>query len=309
MKKVLLALLLVLPGALQAQSAGETGAQVLQFAPGARASAFAGAYIAAHDDADALFYNAAGVAAQLRGASAAFENHATDVAFGSVAGFTRLGAVRIGIGLIYLNAGEAQEIVPDPEFGGNTGTPTGNTVTASELAARIAFAVPLQSARLRVGGSLGFVAVNIADLSEHAPLADFGLQYDVGTVTLAVAARHLGSAMSGENADPLPTELRAGIHAPVTLANGIGISAFADAVSRVREGSFGIAGGVEAGIRPRTANDLGAVARVGYDADNGHLGALRFGAGLSVRAVSFDYAYQHFDIAGAVHRIGIRWSR
>lgn len=305
MKRLLLPALLALAAPLSAQSAGKTGAQVLQFNAGARAAALSGAYSAVSGDADALFYNPAGIAAARYGASAAYETYSQDVAFGSVAGFARVGAATLGAGIAYLDAGQIEEILPDPDFGGNTGIPTGNLVSANETAARLAVALPLREGQLRIGAAVGLVSIGIAEISETAPIADVGVQCDVAAITVSAAARNLGGSLAG---DPLPTELRLGVLVPVTMASGFGINAFGDAVARTSESSFGFAGGVEAGVMPRSAGGIGLVARISYDADANQLAGVRFGAGISLQAVAVDYAYQNLDFLGAVHRFGVRWA-
>lgn len=307
MKRALLIASLYAAAPLSAQSAGKTGAQVLQFNAGARASALSGAYSSARD-ADALFYNPAGIGGARVGASAAYESYSTKVSFGSAAGFTRMGAFAIGAGIAYLDAGEIAEVIPDQDFGGNTGTPTGNSVRAIESAARLSIALPLQDGRLRLGASLGFVSVGIAEVTSNAPVADFGVQYDWNAVTLSAVARNVGGTLSGDGDTPLPTELRIGAALPITAARGIGVSFFADAISRVREGAFTIAAGIEGGLIPKDPDAIGLVARVGYDAEANQLSALRFGAGVTIRSVALDYAFQDLDFVGAVHRFGIRWS-
>ncbi|MGQ0815632.1 MAG: PorV/PorQ family protein [Gemmatimonadota bacterium] len=292
---------------LLAQNAGETGAQVLQFNAGARASALSGAYTSAHADADALFYNPAGIAAARTGASVAYENYATDITFGSLAGFTQFGSVRVGASIVYLDAGEIPERIPDPEFGNNTGIATGNSVSAGEIAARVSAALPLRDGRMRLGGSLGFVSVGVAEETRRAAVADVGVQYDVASITLAAAARNIGGTLSGDDA-PLPTELRMGALVPISTSSGLGVNVFADAISRLRESSFAFASGIEAGIMPAATREIGAVARVGYETEAGQLAGFRFGAGVTLRAVSFDYAYHSFDFVGAVHRLGVRWT-
>ena len=301
----LLALLAAAP--LHAQSAGTTGAQVLEFDPGARAAALAGAYSTAHPDADALFYNPAGIAGAHHGASAAYESWAVDVAYGSLAGFMRVGAFALGASIAYLDAGDIQEVVPNSDFGGNTGTATGKTVSASESAARLSIAAPLQNGRLRLGASVGFVSSAVADASQNAPIADVGAQYDVGSLSLAVSARNIGGTLSGASKDALPTELRAGVRAPFRIGERFGTNIFAEGIARVRESSFDVAAGVEAGLMPKNS-DIEAVARIGIDTEAHQLGALRFGAGVALRGVSLDYAYQSFSMIGAVHRLGLRWS-
>ena len=305
MKRWLAIALICVASPLSAQSAGKAGAQVLQVNAGARAAALSGAYSAARGDADALFYNPAGIALARHGASLAYESYSLDVAFGSFAAFTRLGGARIGGSVAFLDAGEIGEIVPNAEFGGTTGIATGNAVSASETAARLSIALPLQDGRLRVGGSVGVVSLAMAEVSESAPIVDAGVQYDIAAVTISAALRNFGGKMAG---DPLPTELRLGLMAPLATASGLGLNAFVDGISRVREGSYGVAAGVEAGIIPSSSREIGAVARIGYDAEADQLSGIRFGAGVTVQSLALDYAYQNFEFIGGVHRLGLRWT-
>lgn len=304
---ILFLLLCVMAAApLHAQSAGRSGAQVLQINAGARAAGLSGAYSAAQGDADALFYNAAGIAGSQRGVSVAYETYSTDVAFGSLAGYTRIGSLVLGASIAYLNAGSVAEIEPSDEFGGNTGTPTGNSVSATESAGRLSLALPLRGGRIRAGASIGMIATAIAELNETAPLADVGLQFDVANVTLSTAIRNFGGRLGGR--DALPAEARLGAAIPLALSRSIGVHVFGDAISRLNESTLAFAGGVEAGFMPRGSRDVGAVVRIGYDAESKQLAPLRFGAGINVRFVSLDYAFQTSDLVGAVHRLGVRWS-
>jgi hypothetical protein len=282
-----------------AQSAGKTGAQVLQFNAGSRAAAMAGAYTAATSDADALFYNPAGMATVRKAASASYETHSLDIAYGSAAGLIRFGRVNIGTSVAYLDAGSINEITPDPEFGGNTGIGTGNTVSASESAARISIGAAFN--QLRAGASVGFVSSTVADASSQMVGLSAGLQYDVAGMTLGAVLRDVGGS-------DLPTEARLGVSRTFMNDKNIGATFNADAIARVREGSFSAVGGLEVGILPGNANDFGAVARIGYDAEPGNLAPLRFGAGITMKSVSLDYAFQNLDFAGVVHRIGVRWA-
>jgi hypothetical protein len=165
--------------------------------------------------------------------------------------------------------------------------------------------MPLRDGRLRLGGSVGLLSFGMAEVSRQTLIADVGAQYDVASFTLSAALRNFGGNMAG---DPLPTELRVGTMVPLTSSAGFGVNAFADVISRVRESSLGLAAGLEAGIMPRTVGDIGAVARVGYDAEADQLSSLRFGAGVTLQSLSLDYAYQNFDFVGGVHRFGLRWT-
>lgn len=306
MKRVaLLALLLAAP--LHAQSAGKTGAQVLQLTAGARAAALSGAYSAVAGDADALFHNPAGIAAARIGVSASYETHATGIAFGSAAGFTQLGPVFVGASVAYLDEGSIDEITPDASFGGNVGTATGTKLSAAETAARVSVALPLSGGRLRVGASFGYVSSSVAELRQGAPVIDAGLQYDVAGITTSATLRNAGGPLSG-GGDPLPTEARVGAAVPLRRNGRFTAQAFGDAIARLHEGTFDAAAGIEAGVLPLREGMLGAVARVGVDAEAEQLGRLRFGAGITLSRISFDYAYQNYRVIGAVHRVGLRWS-
>ena len=304
---VLMSAILACAAPAVAQTAGETGAVVLQFNAGARAGALSGAYSSAYGDADALYYNPAGIAAARSGASFSYEAHSTDVALGSLAAFTHVRALRFGASLVYLDAGTISEMTPDPEFGFLTGTASGNSVSAGELAGRVSVAIPLLTGRLRAGASAGFVSVSVAEITETTPIADIGLQYDVAQLTLSLAARNLGGTL-GAGDTRLPSELRLGALIPVLNSAGVGANLMVDGISRIHESRFDVAAGIELGLIPSVTRDVGAVIRAGYDGDSGELSALRFGAGLSLRSASFDYTFQNMAISGSVHRLGLRWS-
>ncbi|HEX6938174.1 MAG TPA: hypothetical protein VF158_02090 [Longimicrobiales bacterium] len=300
------------PAAARAQDGvGSTGATVLQLPAGSRPPALAGAFAAASGEADALFYNPAGVADVGAAASLAYERRVADIVAGSAAGALEVGPVVVGLAVTYLDAGEVEVIEPDPDFGGQRGRETGATAGASESAARLAVAVPV--GRIRLGAALGVVTSDLAGLTRSAPFVDLGAQLDVRGITLAAALRHLGGAMRGEDAvdAPLPSEARLGVRLEQSRATGLGFTLGADLASDLRAGTTWLAGGVEGGLLPGAGRRLGAVARLSMDSrDRAEaLGALRLGAGITLDRLAFDYTYQDFEHFGAVHRIGIRWSR
>jgi hypothetical protein len=293
--------------------AGTAGATILQLPAGSRAPALSGAYAAMSGDADALFYNPAGVANVAGAASLAYQRHVEDIGLISAAGAFRTGRLVFGASLLVLDFGDIAEIVPDDDFGGQTGRPTGNTVGASELAARASVALPLVEDRLHVGLTTGLVSTDLAGARRSAPFLDAGVQYLLPRVTVGASLRNLGGSMSGSGlADaPLPTELRAGAVVDVSGAQGLGALFAVDLVTSLEEGTTGVVGGVEAGLMPRGAGLLGAVGRIGYDTGPGEdgLGALRLGGGISLAGIAFDYTYQRYDFFGTIHRFGVRWNR
>lgn len=309
MKAWLLLILLFVAAPLPAQeTAGATGAQVLQFLPGSRAAAMSGAYTAITGDADAVFYNPAGLAPLRRAATIAYESYIADVAYGSLGLATRWSAFTVGASVAFLNAGDIREVVPDPEFGGNTGMETGRTVSASESALRLVAALPLLDGRLRAGAAIGFVATALAEQRQTAPMADLGAQYDIGIVTIGLALRNLGADLTGDATDRLPTEARLGAATQLARNGGV-LSVSGEMISRLGEGSMSFAGGIEAGLPGTDARPFALLARVGLDAESNQLGALRAGVSLGFREVTFDYTFQQLEFFGAVHRFGLRINR
>lgn len=310
MKYALAFLALLFAAPLHAQDqAGSAGAQVLQFLPGSRAAAFSGAYTAIAGDADALFYNPAGIGS-LRGAGTlSYEAYVSDVAYGSLGVATRVAAITLGASVAFLNAGDIREVIPDPEFGGNTGIETGETVSASESALRLVAGLPLLDGRLRAGAALGFVATALAEQRQHAPIADVGVQYDIGRVTVGMMMRNLGTGLSGDAEDELPSEFRVGAYTQLTSARSGIASVSAELIHRASEGSTTFAAGLEAGLRPTDARPVALLARIGMDAEAEQLSNLRAGATIGFREFAFDYTYQQLEFFGAVHRFGFRVNR
>ena len=309
MKPGIALMILLFAGPLQAQNAGSAGAQVLQFLPGSRAAALSGAYTAISGDADALFYNPAGVGNLSRAATLSYERYVSDVAFGSLGVAARIAAFTLGASVAFLDGGDIREVVPDPDFGGNTGIETGEVVSASESALRLVAGLPLLDGKLRAGAALGFVATALAEQRQHAPIADLGAQYDVGRFTLGLLLRNIGTGLSGDAEDDLPTEARLGASTQLYgWRNGIA-NISAELIHHTTEGFTTFAGGVEAGLLATDARPFTLLARLGLDSETSRLSNLRAGASLGYREVAFDYTYQQLEFFGAVHRFGVRINR
>ncbi len=300
------------PLTLAAQSGvGTAGAQVLQLPAGSRAPAFAGAYTATSANADVLFYDPAGLAGLRRSISVAYQNYFEGIRAGSVAAAFNVGGVVLGGGILYLDAGSIDVIEPDPNFGNQRGKTTGATASASEAAARLSAAVGLMGGRVRLGANLGVVSSDLAGVGRSAPFVDLGAQYAMNRIAVGVSVRHLGTSMANTtNGDaPLPGEARLGIALRGFQVSGFGVALNADGVYRLQEGTTGLLTGVEAGLLPGTYGPFSAVLRAGLSMDKGDtLAPYRFGAGISFGSVGVDYTYQDYNLLGAVHRIGLRWT-
>lgn len=311
-----LALALLATGAapVPGQGPGSAGAEILQIGAGARASALGGAYTAVADDPDAVFYNPAAVAALPRSASLAYQAYVEDVTLGSFSG--ALGAGRrfaFGAGLLFLDAGDIEEVVPDPTFGGERGRETGSTVGATEAAARLAGAFNFAQGRASAGVALGFLTSDLAGVARRAAFVDLGAQARVGQrLSVGASLRNLGTGMSSDEMGdtPLPSQARLGATYRRPIGAVYGAAAFADAVWGIEEETGGLALGVEGGLLPPDRS-ISAVLRLGatLGEGEGHLGRLRFGGGVAVRGIGLDYSVQVFEYLGAIHRVGLRWSR
>lgn len=300
------------PATAAAQGAGSAGAEILRLTAGTRAAAFAGAYTAVIGDPDGVFYNPAAAGWLDLAAAFGYEAYVEDVSIGSFSGAVAAGPLRIGGGIVFLDAGDIDEVVPDPLYGGERGRSTGETVSASEAAVRLSAALPLLDGRASAGAALGLVASDLAGVERSALFVDLGAQYRAGDLSLGAALRHLGAGLASDEYGeaPLPLEARLGAAYRRDISRRYGALASADIVLGVEEETFGVALGGEAGLLPRDG-EITAVLRAGITLGEGegHLGRARVGGGIGLRGLALDYTLQTFEYLGAIHRIGVRWTR
>lgn len=294
-----------------AQGSGSTGAELLKIPAGARAAAFAGAYTAVRSDPDAIFYNPAAAGWLTRAVGLGYQAYVEDVRLGSFSAAYDLGPVVLGGGVVFLDAGTVDEIVPDPQFGGQTGMPTGETASAGETVARVAAGLPLLDRRATVGAALGFVTSNLAGVERSAPFLDLGAQFRVADLTIGASARNIGGSLSNETWGdaPLPLEARLGAAYGYATPTGYGATATADLILGIEDETTGFAFGAEAGLMGGDA-PISAVLRAGIELGESeeHLGRIRVGGGIGFAGVALDYTLQNFEFLGPIHRIGLRWT-
>ncbi len=301
------------------QGPGSAGAQLLTLTAGGRAGALAGAYTAMTGDVDGVFYNPAGAAWLDRGVGLGYEEYVEGVVFGSLAGGLSVGRIGVSAGLVYLDAGEIEEVVPDHALDGERGRRTGATVGAVEAAVRVAVAAAL-SERASAGVALGVVTSDLAGVQRRGLFLDAGAQYRIvglavgrlgsGDLTFGGVLRNVGPAMTAGEAGyaPLPLEGRLGMAYRHRLEAGLGALVSTDLVVGVEEETVGVAVGAEAGFLP-AGDGLTAVLRAGTTlGGEEHLGRLRVGGGIGIRGVFFDYTLQRYEYFGAIHRVGLRWT-
>ncbi len=286
-----------------ASGVGTTSAQFLKIGMGARAVGMGKAFSAVADDANAVFWNPAGLAGfdgdEL---NMGFVKYFQDVNAGNLAYSTSLGERRFGIGAIYLS-------VPGIEKRGLNDSegivPKLGTFNASDLAVSLAYAVknsfPSLIDNLDTGFALKFIRSSIDTESASAMALDAGAVYHAtDKINVALVVQNLGSSMKfKEEGDPLPLNLKVAaaysLDKKMTIVAGLS-EYFID------EKFYASVGG-EYWLRNAFAFRGGYC--FGYDTSNlGGAAGLSAGFGMKVAGIGIDYAFLPFGDLGNTHRFG-----
>ncbi|HAH08159.1 MAG TPA: hypothetical protein DCM05_16815 [Elusimicrobia bacterium] len=287
---------------------GTSGAAFLKIGPGARPAAMGEAYAAVEGDAQAVYYNPAGLAAvpgwdltgmhnqYFQGLSYEFAAAAAPVSRLIGAEPQRdLGVAALGV--TSLSAGEM-----DRRGLTDAGGPTG-TFGATDMAFSAAYARRFDG-KLSLGGALKFIHQSLDDKSASAVAVDLGAHYRLDPRwSLGGGLRHAGSSPKlGSVADPLPmTVFLGGAFQPredLLFALDLGFP-------RDRDVLYGV--GAEY-VRKLTESARGAF-RMGYSArsaDAEGLGGLTMGMGLGYKSFDFDFAWVPMGDLGSTFRYSFR---
>ena len=288
---------------------GQSSAIILELPASPRAMALGGASVALDGDAS-VFYNPAQLATVGRvAAGLSVQRYILSSTLGAVSAGARFGPGTIALGAQILQYASEPEVVPDPDFGGERGEETGNTIDAGDLAVTVGYAVA--SGRWRFGGAGKFIRQRIVEESGTAFGVDLGVAVSVWRgATLGASVQNLGTSLeTGTTDGDLPRIIRVGGAVPFTLTEGVTLLATGDVIVP-RVGDVTPGGGVELAWRATPgvsiAGRLGG-ALVPGDDDGSPLTA---GAAVMGRSLALDYAFRSFDaVGGATHRIGVRWWR
>lgn len=310
--------LIATAGSLRGQ--GSRAGILLTLPTSTRALGLGDAAAAALSDEWSLFASPAQLARATRfSAGLASEAYLASTQLSAVAVAIPLGRGTLGIGATLLDYGTVKEIVASAS--GLDGIETGRTVSASDDAVEIGYAITLPALhdlyggdalrRVRAGVVVELVRTRIADLSAGGVAASVGLAWTSRAGwDVAAAAQHLGSAVAlGATRGSLPETFRAAVAAPAMHVRQATIRPMAE-VRTVRGGVASGTGAAELswpGIRGAEF-----VARAGYTvrgSGDDHW-PLSLGGGVVMGRFTVDYAMERFTRLDQVtHRIGLRFAR
>ncbi len=197
---IALGLLLGLPCRAQNVSkVGTTAGEFLQIGVGPRAMAMGGAFVAAADDASALYWNPAGLAQMTTGeALASHSEWLADVNFDYLGVALHLGGFgRLGVALTMLSVPEMLVRTEDRQDG------TGETFDAADMAVGLTYARPVTD-RFSIGATAKYVRQRIWHSTAAGFALDVGTQFRTdffGGLTIGAALTNFGSDLRMDGRD------------------------------------------------------------------------------------------------------------
>ena len=295
MRKILFLAALV---ALAAPARAVETAAFLNLGVGARYLAMGGAGTSLSEDANSLYWNAAGLAAAPKEFSASDMElqQGTRLDFAAFAQPTSYGTFAMGGAYLSQNALDGRDL---------NGRQTSG-FSASDADAVVGFGRKTDIVDL--GGTVKFVQSHIGTFQATTFAADLGARKQLGHVVLAVALRNLGPGMKFDSeTDDLP--LRLALGAAYKFERGHALTAELTDAPRAGGADFGFGGEFQAlknvflrgGYTTQTAITGGS----SFDAARG----LTLGVGFRANAWTIDYAAVPMGELGSTHRFTLtaRW--
>ncbi|MBI4054704.1 MAG: PorV/PorQ family protein [Elusimicrobia bacterium] len=290
---------------------GTSGAQFLKVGAGGRPAGMGEAFSAVADDANAIYYNPAGLAFLERAEVTGMHNQffqGLDYEFAAFAlplrdpaaaansggGAGRLGT--LGVAIYNLSVDGLERRLTD------TDAPAGS-FEASDFAYAMSFARKL-SERTSLGLTAKYVRQKLDSEKASAFAADLGALHHLQglPLSLSLGVRHLGSQPKfKEESDPLPTVIFAG--AGYRFRKNL---IFAADLGLPRDNSLTYAVGGE--YEQPVAERLSAALRAGYNSQNADpdgLTGLSVGAGITFYRARFDFAWVPFGDLGNTFRYAL----
>ncbi len=320
MKNILIAAILfvLISPPLWSGEAGTTGANFLKIGVGARPAAMGEAFIAVADDANAIFWNPAGLAL-LRGlyfASAHNEwmDDVTHDSFACSQGSRNFGT--IGGSIVYLNSGTFKETLETPS-GGYAGE--GRDLSNMDFAFSVAYAQRLGVwwnsnflRRFLLGLKTTYIVQNVGDVSVSAVSSDLGCLYEVKRDELYVGGvvQNVGTKIK-EADQPLALKLGASYKKKRVFAAADHLLISAETDGYVMDTGLKAKIGLEYGV---FTQQQGVALRTGFrsGSDLGNLANWSMGAGYffgwGLVDTAIDYAFSPYGVLGNSHRVSFHIS-
>ncbi|HUF08339.1 MAG TPA: PorV/PorQ family protein [Rhodothermales bacterium] len=296
---------------------GRAALQFLKIGIGARQAALGEASVASVRDANAIFWNPAGLSAVTSAeASFSYVSWIADLNYVAGAGAIRVGGVGvIGLALASLDYGDIEEALVVSSTGSND-TRTGNVVSGDDFLVVASVAREFTD-RLTIGMSAKMVHESLFEYSETIFVFDVGTNYDMryNGLRLAMSAQNFGTDVrfleentTGDGFD-IPLMFRIGLSGDLINPS----NAFM---------SMGGTHRLTASVEALSTNDFSERFHVGAEYWFGEVVALRggyrfnydegnlsTGFGLQSRlsdvGVRFDYAYVDYEFLDSPHRFSL----
>jgi hypothetical protein len=298
-----LLLILIIHGPLWAASSGRSGAQVLTFPVGARATGMGGAFSALADDTSSLYWNPAGLAACIYPElSASYEQGLEDANMQFVGYVQPSSRGNIATSLLFHHAGDVEV--------NHTAAGTSETISAgSDWVLSSGWAKTIAgggNSRHSLGIGLKYVRSTLAEVYRAETTAlDFGYLGKIPSqnINLAIVYKNIGHGLTYKNAgDPLPQEWVGGL--AWILPQHPGTEYLSECVSAdfhfpKNDPSYYTIGG------EFITQKLFAF-RAGYEFKR-DLPGLSLGFGIRNAASSLDYSYTMVKELSNLHRISLSW--
>lgn len=294
----------VLAGSFGSSAKGTAAAEFLQLGVGGRAMSMGGAYSAVTDDADALYWNPAGLTSIEKRAATFMHAAYLESSFYDYAAYAQnLGSYgAVGAGFQYLNAGAITQT--DSSFNEQ------GKFTPYDLAVSAGYARKLYGmGSLLDGGALGvsvkYIRSSILTTAQTAAV-DFGImspEYFDRKLRIAATVLNLGGTLKyQQTSESLPLTFKAGGAYRITSR----WLASAD-IAAPRDNNPYFAAGTEYQL-PLTGT-WNVAGRMGYNSqtlnDVTGMTGLCVGAGFGTRGLSFDYAFVPYGGLGITNRFSI----
>jgi hypothetical protein len=306
-----LALMLLWPGLAWSQAkVATTGYQFLEIGVGARAIGMGEAFVAAVDDASAVYYNPAGLTALGGARQITFDylNYVADIEYSFVGLALPAGGIGgyFGLGLYFLDAGD----IPWTTYADPTNE-SGVTFTAKDFAATLSYGRHLTD-RFSIGGTVKLIGEWLEQTRSIVWAADVGTSYNTGFrgFTISMVITNFGPdgqvtyqdvpGFTGDDT-PLPINFKFGSSIRM-IDGGVHRATLAAEGSHPADNLEKYQAGMEYWYNETFALRVGG--KFNYD-----VGAFTAGAGVRLpwgdRDLRIDYGFQELGLLGNPHRYSL----